>query len=204
MAAKWKEPARDALDTLVLNHVDIQSLDSVVQLNFIPFDPMVKRTEGYFFDFFFPTGFTLINIPHLLIWPGTVQENGKVFKTTKGAPHVLMKLIKDESTTRRCEDDVHKLGLRGIRALAVAKTDGDGDNWKLLGLLTFLDPPRHDTKETIRRAINFGVEVTGDLQNLSKCNLNATATSLYIFLGEDDHRRSFAHRHGDRESSGPR
>jgi magnesium-transporting ATPase (P-type) len=34
-----------------------------------------------------------------------------------------------------------------------------------LGLLTFLDPPRHDTKETIRRAILYGVDVkmiTGD------------------------------------------
>lgn len=141
MAAKWKEPARDALDTLTLSQVDMKSLDAVVQLNFIPFDPMVKRTEG------------------------TVRENGNVFKTTKGAPHVLMKLISDESVIRRCEDDVHKLGLRGIRALAVAKTEGEANEWKLLGLLTFLDPPRHDTKETIHRAISYGVEVkmiTGD------------------------------------------
>ena len=32
-------------------------------------------------------------------------------------------------------------------------------------MLTFLDPPRHDTKETIHRAISYGVEVkmiTGD------------------------------------------
>ncbi len=34
-----------------------------------------------------------------------------------------------------------------------------------LDLLTFLDPPRHDTKETIHRGVSYGVEVkmtTGD------------------------------------------
>ena len=31
--------------------------------------------------------------------------------------------------------------------------------WHMLGLLTFLDPPRLDTKETIHRAMAFGVEV---------------------------------------------
>ena len=31
MAAKWKEPPRDALDTLVLTSVDLPSLDKVVR-----------------------------------------------------------------------------------------------------------------------------------------------------------------------------
>ena len=140
MAAKWMEPPRDALDTLVLGQVDMSSLERVEQLNFVPFDPTVKRTEG------------------------TLRENGTEFKTTKGAPHIILKLVKDEAVIRRCEDDVHRLGLRGIRALAVAKTDQKNE-WKLLGLLTFLDPPRHDTKDTIHRAISYGVEVkmiTGD------------------------------------------
>jgi magnesium-transporting ATPase (P-type) len=38
MAAKWKEPARDALDTLVLNAVDKPSLDIIEQIEFMPFD----------------------------------------------------------------------------------------------------------------------------------------------------------------------
>ena len=141
MAAKWKEPPRDALDTLTLSEVDMSSLEKVQQTDFMPFDPIVKRTEG------------------------TVVENGKKFKTTKGAPHVLCKLCKDESVVRKCEDDVHRLGLRGIRALAVAKTDSESGEFNLLGLLTFLDPPRPDTKDTIHRAMEFGVEVkmiTGD------------------------------------------
>jgi hypothetical protein len=37
--------------------------------------------------------------------------------------------------------------------------------WRFAGLLTFLDPPRPDTKRTIERALEFGVDVkmiTGD------------------------------------------
>lgn len=142
MAAKWHEPPRDALDTMTLGQADLASLDDIEQLDFMPFDPIVKRTEGTLKD----------------------KKTGNTFKTTKGAPHVLLHLCKDEKVKEQCEKDVHELGTRGIRALAVAKTDESG-NWYMLGLLTFLDPPRFDTKETIRRAISYGVEVkmiTGD------------------------------------------
>jgi H+-transporting ATPase len=142
MAAKWKEPPRDALDTMVLGQADLKSLDHIEQIDFMPFDPIVKRTEGTVRD----------------------RKTGKTYKTTKGAPHVLLKLCKNEEVHHRCEMDVTALGKRGIRSLAVAKTN-DNDEWEMVGMLTFLDPPRHDTKETIRRATGFGVEVkmiTGD------------------------------------------
>ena len=77
MAARWKEPARDALDTLVLSGVDMKSMENVLQTSFVPFDPVVKRTEG------------------------TVVDNGKTFKTTKGAPHVLLKLCSDHELEAR-------------------------------------------------------------------------------------------------------
>jgi H+-transporting ATPase len=77
MAAKWKEPPRDALDTLTLTAVDMPSLDKVTQTDFMPFDPIVKRTEG------------------------TLIENGKNFKTTKGAPHVLLKLVLEQPGSRK-------------------------------------------------------------------------------------------------------
>lgn len=102
-------------------------------------------------------------------------KTGATFKTSKGAPHVLLKLVlggrHDEIAValhERVETDVQELGARGIRCLAVAKTveSADGkDEWAFLGLLTFLDPPRPDTKQTIEDANDFGVEVkmiTGD------------------------------------------
>lgn len=141
MAAKWKEPPRDALDTLVLNAVDITSLDSVEQVEFMPFDPEVKRTEG------------------------TIKDvTGKIYKTTKGAPHVILKLINNTAIATAVERDIQAFGERGIRSLAVAKTSDTGE-WAMLGLLTFLDPPREDTLETIEESRRCGVAVkmiTGD------------------------------------------
>mmetsp|Transcript_5866 Transcript_5866/g.9658 ORF Transcript_5866/g.9658 Transcript_5866/m.9658 type:complete len:582 (-) Transcript_5866:292-2037(-) len=143
MAAKWKEPPRDALDTMILGKADLPSLDDdVEQLDFMPFDPIVKRTEG------------------------TIREKstGKTFKTTKGAPHVLMQLCKNQDVNNQVDDDVNKFGARGIRALAVAKTNAQNE-WEMIALLSFLDPPRLDSRETIERANAYCVEVkmiTGD------------------------------------------
>merc|ERR1712178_250677 len=145
MAAKWKEPARDALDKLVLgceenpNGVDLKSMECMEQLDYLPFDPIIKRTQG------------------------TVK------KTSKGAPQVLLKLVEgaggcDEKLKKQIEQDVTNLGKRGIRAIAVAKTDTRGV-WRMMGLLTFLDPPHPDTKETVRLSRENGVAVkmiTGD------------------------------------------
>ncbi len=68
------------------------------QSDFVPFDPIVKRTEATLRD----------------------KKTGKTFKTSKGAPHVLLKLTTDKKVHHQCEADVTALGSRGIRALAVA------------------------------------------------------------------------------------
>jgi H+-transporting ATPase len=162
MAAKWKEPARDALDTLVLGSVDMNSLSAVEQLSFMPFDPIVKRTEG------------------------TIREKGIVYKTTKGAPHVLLKLCNNESTNALVEADVQSLGSRGIRCLAIARTD-EGGNWYMLGLLTFLDPPRPDTADTIRSAHEYGVIVkmiTGDHLLIAKETARVLSMGDYVVSSE--------------------
>ena len=146
MATKWDEPAKDALDTMVLGGgsipaaVDLESMKSVEQLDFMPFDPIGKRTEG------------------------TVREKGKTFKTSKGAPHVILGLVNNPEITEKVEHDVRRFGERGIRTLAVAKTN-DAGVWEMLGLLSFLDPPRPDTLQTIRDSKGYGVMVkmiTGD------------------------------------------
>ena len=140
MATKWNDPPRDALDTLTLSKADISSLAETKQVDFLPFDPTIKRTEG------------------------TVIDKGAKFKITKGAPNILLKLCADPSVEEVVLNDVKRFGERGIRSMAVAKCR-DGGKWEMLGLLTFLDPPRPDTKDTIERAVRFGVIVkmiTGD------------------------------------------
>merc|ERR1711865_516293 len=157
MAAKWHEPARDALDKLVLGcdtnprGVDLKSMECIEQLDYLPFDPIIKRTEGTVKD-----------------KSGKINGGAK-FKTSKGAPQVLLKLVHDNggcdaALKKQIETDVTSLGKRGIRAIAVAKTDEQGV-WRMMGLLTFLGPPRPDTKETVRLSRENGVAVkmiTGD------------------------------------------
>merc|ERR1719386_233010 len=129
MAAKWKEPARDALDKLVLgcdtnpNGVDLKSMECMEQLDYLPFDPIIKRTEGTVKD------------------KSKKINGGANFKTSKGAPQVLLKLVEqaggcDAAMKKAIEKDVTDLGKRGIRAIAVAKTDEQGV-WRMMGLLTF-------------------------------------------------------------------
>merc|ERR1712070_199595 len=70
----------------------------------------------------------------------------------------------DAATKKKVETDVTELGKRGIRAIAVAKTDTHGV-WRMGGLITFLDPPRPDTKDTVAKCKHYGTAVkmiTGD------------------------------------------
>jgi H+-transporting ATPase len=145
LAAKWKEPPRDALDRLTLGGVNMSLLEPYEQIDFLPFDPQIKRTQGTIKD----------------------TRNGTEFKTSKGAPHVMLGLLEDDDFEVReaVERDVARLGACGIRSLAVARYDTDSGKWKMQGLLTFLDPPRPDTKQTIKDANKYGIQVkmiTGD------------------------------------------
>jgi H+-transporting ATPase len=84
----------------------------VEQLDFMPFDPITKRTEGAIRDL----------------------STGEEYRTSKGAPHVIMQLCGNEEVRRKCEADVTALGQRGVRSLAVARTDSEGKTWSDLGL----------------------------------------------------------------------
>eukprot|EP00241_Pyramimonas_parkeae_P004648 CAMPEP_0114255710 /NCGR_PEP_ID=MMETSP0058-20121206/17717_1 /TAXON_ID=36894 /ORGANISM="Pyramimonas parkeae, CCMP726" /LENGTH=939 /DNA_ID=CAMNT_0001370133 /DNA_START=201 /DNA_END=3020 /DNA_ORIENTATION=+ len=147
LAAKWKEPAKDALDTLVLNAIDLSPLNAYQQLEYVPFDPSTKRTEA-----------TLKG------------PDGVVFNVVKGAPNVVLDMCQNGASIKKhFEEEVNAFADRGIRCLAVAKSNAQG--LQMLGVLTFLDPPRHDTKWTIDRSYEYGVGVkmiTGDHKVIAK------------------------------------
>jgi H+-transporting ATPase len=116
---------------------DLSKCDEYEQLEYTPFDARMKRTEASLRD-----------------------KNGKTFKITKGAPHVILNLCANKEEIRESvENKVLDLGKRGIRSLAVARMEDNDGIWKLLGILTFLDPPRPDTKHTIDECRKFGVAV---------------------------------------------
>ena len=156
LAAKWHEPPKDALDTLVLGSVNMALMDNYEMVDYMPFDPVFKRTEG------------------------TVKDirTGEVFKATKGAPHIIAKLVTGpgaEAVQASVNAKVDNFAERGIRALAVARTVKDtksgAESWRMLGVLTFLDPPRPDTRATLHKAMEFGIDVkmiTGDHTAIAK------------------------------------
>jgi len=155
LAAKWHEPPKDALDTLVLGAVNMALLDKFEMVDYMPFDPIFKRTEGTLKD----------------------TITGEVFKTTKGAPHIIAKLVTgpgSEAIQASVNAKVDNFAERGIRSLAVARTVKDGkgvETWRMCGILTFLDPPRPDTKATLHKAMEFGIDVkmiTGDHTAIAK------------------------------------
>ena len=167
LAAKWWEPPKDALDTLVLNAVDIRTLNDYDQTDYMPFDPTIKRTES-----------TVKN-----------KTTGKVMKVTKGAPNVVLDLCDNKAqVAAEVESKVMELAHRGIRSLAVARTVGSPSGpLEFVGILTFLDPPRPDTKHTIDCADDFGVAVkmiTGDHKAIAveTCRVLGMGTNV---LGTD-------------------
>jgi len=116
---------------------DLTKCDDYKQLDFTPFDPRTKRTEGKL-----------------------QGPDGKIFRITKGAPHVILGMCHNkEEIEQLVEAKVHELGSRGVRSLALARMDDEDGMWKMLGILTFLDPPRPDTKVTIERCGHYGVRV---------------------------------------------
>ena len=146
---------------------------------------------------------------------------GQIYKTTKGAPHVIIRLIaanyhthsshavdtvpaisgiailEDSNGTHNSdsiysdksragliaaiENDIKSLGERGIRTLAVAKTSTESGEWMFLGLLTFLDPPRPDTMQTIEDARRYGVAVKM-ITGADECSLFCCTNWLFSLL----------------------
>ena len=148
LAAKWWEPPKDALDTLVLGAVDISKLSEYKQVDYTPFNPTIKRTEAII-----------------------QRKDGSTFKVMKGAPQILLEMAENRAEISEAVDNkVMELAKRGIRSLAVACTKDEHSGWIFMGIMTFLDPPRPDTKHTIDAAREFGVSVkmiTGDHKTIA-------------------------------------
>jgi H+-transporting ATPase len=116
--------------------------------HFTPFDPVSKRTEAEVTD-----------------------SQGVAFKTSKGAPQVILALDPQETTLAATVDQqIQALAERGYRALGVARTDAQGE-WHFLGIISLFDPPRPDSQITIQNAKRLGVPlkmITGDQVAIAK------------------------------------
>ena len=108
---------------------------------FVPFDPVTKRTEA------------------------TICADGEVtFQVSKGAPQVIAALCPADPAVAQMTTVAEGFASHGYRSLGVART-GPGGRWRLLGVLPLADPPREDSAATITAARDLGVTVkmvTGD------------------------------------------
>lgn len=48
---------------------------------------------------------------------------------------------------------------RSVQEVPEGRKESAGGPWQFIALLPLFDPPRHDSAETIRRALNLGVNV---------------------------------------------
>jgi H+-transporting ATPase len=144
-----KAEDRDAIDSAVIAGLgDASRLARYRQVRFTPFDPVHKRTEA------------VIEAP-----------DGAIFRVTKGAPQVILGLCQlDPELDRRIRAKVDDLARHGFRTIGAARAGREGA-WTFLGLLPLFDPPREDSKETIAKAFDHGIEVkmvTGDNLAIAK------------------------------------
>ncbi|KAJ3673682.1 hypothetical protein LUZ60_005674 [Juncus effusus] len=143
---------QDAIDTAIVNMLadPKEARANITEVHFLPFNPVEKRTAITYFD-----------------------SEGNWFRASKGAPEQILNLCYNKNKIgERVHAIIDKFAERGLRSLAVAyqaipekNKNSKGGPWIFCGLLPLFDPPRHDSAETIRRALNLGVcvkMITGD------------------------------------------
>ena len=144
-----QKQSTDAIDLAVLEALkDPTVLDQYKAVDFVPFDPVNKKTIGI-----------------------VTNAQGQTLQFAKGAPQVIGQIcgLGDHAGTDQISQQyfgqVDQLASHGTRALGVARSDDQGKTWSLMGILALLDPPRPDAKETIEKAKQLGLSVkmvTGD------------------------------------------
>ncbi|GLT25409.1 hypothetical protein SLA2020_005400 [Shorea laevis] len=128
----------------------------VTEKHFLPFNPVDKRTANTYID-----------------------SNGEWHRVSKGAPEQIIELcgLKGEME-KKAHQVIDSFAERWLRSLAVSQQripektkESVGGPWEFVGVLPLFDPPRHDSAETIRRALELGVNVkmiTGDQLAIGK------------------------------------
>lgn len=149
---------QDAIDGAIVGTLadPKEARAGITEVHFLPFNPVDKRTALTYVD-----------------------SNENWHRASKGAPEQILELCNCTIDLRnKVHSVIDKFAERGLRSLAVARQqvpekrkESPGGPWQFVGLLSLFDPPRHDSAETIRRALDLGVNVkmiTGDQLAIAK------------------------------------
>ncbi|KAA0035047.1 hypothetical protein IC582_003821 [Cucumis melo] len=149
---------QDAIDACIVGMLGDpkEARAGITEVHFLPFNPVDKRTAITYID-----------------------SDGNWHRSSKGAPEQIIDLCELKGEIRRkAHEIIDNYANRGLRSLAVGRQtvkdkdkESAGEPWEFVGLLPLFDPPRHDSAETIRRALELGVNVkmiTGDQLAIGK------------------------------------
>ncbi|XP_044982848.1 ATPase 10, plasma membrane-type-like isoform X1 [Hordeum vulgare subsp. vulgare] len=149
---------QDAIDMAIINMLSDpkEARANIAEVHFLPFNPVDKRTAITYID-----------------------SGGNWFRVSKGAPEQILNLCHNkDDIAEKAQRVVDSFAERGLRSLAVAYQEvpersrhGDGGPWVFCGVLPLFDPPRHDSADTIRKALDLGVcvkMITGDHLAIAK------------------------------------
>ncbi|XP_021686797.2 ATPase 8, plasma membrane-type isoform X2 [Hevea brasiliensis] len=149
---------QDAIDASIVGMLSDpkEARAGLTEVHFLPFNPVDKRTAITYID-----------------------NNGDWHRCSKGAPEQIIDLCEPMGEVKeKAHKIIDNFADRGLRSLAVARQivpektkESTGGPWEFVGLLPLFDPPRHDSAETIRRALDLGVNVkmiTGDQLAIGK------------------------------------
>ncbi|KAH6755185.1 H[+]-ATPase 9 [Perilla frutescens var. hirtella] len=149
---------QDAIDACIVGMLadPKEARAGITEVHFLPFNPVEKRTAITYID-----------------------SSGNWHRVSKGAPEQIIEICNlKEDVKKKALSIIDKFADRGLRSLAVSEQtvpektkEGAGSPWVFVGLLPLFDPPRHDSGETIKRALHLGVNVkmiTGDQLAIAK------------------------------------
>ncbi len=145
-ALSCKEENADPIEKPIFEYVKDNGLYKKVSaaslLQFIPFDPVRKRTEAVY------------------------KIDGKKIDVIKGASQIIISLSDLENEQReKLEAQIYSYAQKGFRTLAVAYKQAEAKAYTFVGIIPLYDPPRPDSKEAIFEAKKKGIVVkmiTGD------------------------------------------
>ncbi|KAJ4792562.1 Plasma membrane ATPase [Rhynchospora pubera] len=150
---------QDAIDACMVGMLNDpkEARAGIQEVHFLPFNPVDKRTAITYID----------------------SDDGSWHRISKGAPEQIVDLCNlREHQRAHVHKIIEKFAEKGLRALAVARQEvpeatkeSPGGPWEFIGLLPLFDPPRADSRETIERALELGVNVkmiTGDQLAIAK------------------------------------
>jgi H+-transporting ATPase len=173
------DPIEEPIFEYLKKHNLYDKLHEYTLEKFVPFDPVIKRTES------------------------VLIHDNKTIQVTKGAPQVIIEMCDEQEFDKKAAyAQVESFAEKGFRTLGVAWKEVTEEKWHFMGLIPLYDPPREDSKEVIADVKAHGVTVkmvTGDNVAVARYiagilgigdnikdikQLKGETTDEYVFLAE--------------------